>query len=78
MFYVYSIHSLPKNYTFAGLTDNVERKFLEHQSGRNKTTRPYRPFKIIYAEECSTRQEAQERERYLKPGVRKEYLTSLL
>jgi putative endonuclease len=66
-----------RNYTYVGLTNNVQRRFFEHQSGKNKTTKPYRPFKIILVQECATRQEARERERYLKSGVGKEFLKSL-
>jgi len=59
------------------LTDNVERRFTEHQSGNNKTTKPYRPFKIILIETFNTRPEARLREKYLKSGVGKEFLKSL-
>ncbi|WP_366518035.1 GIY-YIG nuclease family protein, partial [uncultured Flavobacterium sp.] len=37
MFFVYAISSLERNYIYVGLTDNLERRFFEHNSGRNKT-----------------------------------------
>jgi putative endonuclease len=74
MFYVYALSSLERNYIYVGLTDSIERRFFEHNSGKNKTTKPYRPFKLIYFEECNTRIEARIREKYLKSGVGKEKL----
>jgi putative endonuclease len=60
------------------MTDNVERRFLEHQSGKNSTTKPYRPFKIISVESFQTRLMARNREKYLKSGIGKEFLKSRL
>jgi len=78
MFYVYCLQSLSRNYLYVGLTDNVERRFSEHQIGKNKTTRPYRPFKLLLVEEYDSRLEARHREKYLKSGVGKEYLKTLI
>jgi putative endonuclease len=60
-----------------GLTDNVERRFGEHQNGKNKTTKPYSPFKIILVEQLTSRNEARKREIFLKSGIGKEFLKSL-
>ncbi len=62
MYYVYAIKSLNRNYIYVGLTDNVERRFGEHQNGKNKTTKPYSPFKIILVEQLPSRNEARKRE----------------
>lgn len=77
MFYVYAISSLERNYIYVGLTDNLERRLFEHNSGKNKTTKPYGPFKLIYFEECTTRIEARAREKYFKSGVGKEKLRAI-
>lgn len=61
-----------------GLTGDVENRFARHNAGREKTTRPYRPFKLIMVEEVSTRVEARKREKYWKSGVGKEKLKTLL
>lgn len=77
MFFVYAIKSEIRNYIYVGLTDDINRRFGEHQSGKNKTTKPYRPFKIILTEEYKTREEARKKEKYLKSGIGKEFLKSL-
>ena len=77
MFYVYAIASLHRNYIYVGLTEDVERRFLEHNSGRNKTTKPYLPFNIIFIEECENRVEARRLEKYYKSGIGKEKLKKI-
>jgi putative endonuclease len=74
MYYVYAISSLERNYIYVGLTDNIERRLSEHNTGKNKTTKPYSPFIVIYFEECSSRIEARNREKYFKSGSGKEKL----
>ncbi len=74
MYYVYAISSLERNYIYVGLTDNVERRLSEHNTGKNKTTKPYAPFMLILSEEYVTRVEARSREKYFKSGTGKEKL----
>jgi putative endonuclease len=78
MFTVYAIKSIDRNYIYAGLTNDIERRFNEHQKGQNKTTAPYRPFVLIYQEKFPTRPEARNKEVYLKSGTGKEFLKKLL
>jgi putative endonuclease len=78
MYYVYVIKSETRNYLYVGLTDNVERRLNEHQTGKNKTTKPYRPFRLILVEQFETRIKAREREKYLKSGIGKEFLKGLI
>jgi putative endonuclease len=75
---VYAIKSLTRNYIYVGLTDNLERRLHQHNSGLNKTTKAYRPFELIYKELLKSRPEAREREKYLKSGFCKEFLKSLI
>lgn len=56
------------------MTQDIEKRAFRHNSGREKTTRFYRPFVIIYSEVCETRIEAREREKYWKSGIGKEKL----
>ena len=56
------------------MTSNFERRFSDHNTGRNKTTRPYAPFEKLSIEIFNTRQKARIREKYLKSGIGKEYI----
>ncbi|WP_276359895.1 GIY-YIG nuclease family protein [Daejeonella sp. H1SJ63] len=78
MFFVYAIRSMTRNYIYVGLTSNIDRRLSEHNSGNNKTTKPYIPFELIITESFLTRIEARAREKYLKSGIGKEYLKMIL
>ncbi len=77
MYYVYAIKSINRNYIYVGLTNNIKRRFFDHNKGYNKTTKPYKPFVLIHLQKFNTRIEARQREKYLKSGIGKEFLKSL-
>ena len=78
MYYVYAISSNSRKYIYVGITNNLDRRIDEHNKGYNKTTRAYRPFKLILAEGFATRSAAREREKYLKGGSGKEFLKKMI
>lgn len=65
------------NYIYVGMTEDLDRRIAEHNSGKNKTTKPYKPFKLIYSEEFQTRMEARIKEKNLKSGSGKEFLKKM-
>lgn len=77
-YFVYAIKSLEKNYIYVGITNNPERRFEEHNSGKGRSTKPYAPFRMIYLEKIGTREEARNREKYLKSGAGKEFLKQII
>ena len=77
MFSVYAIRSEIRPYIYVGLTADVKKRVAQHNAGYERTTKPYRPFKLILTESFLTRGEARSREKYLKTGVGKEFLKSL-
>ena len=78
MYYIYAISSLNKNYIYVGMTKNLKDRYQRHNKGREKTTRPYIPFKLIFVEKVyGERSEARIREKYWKSGVGKEKLRLL-
>ena len=77
MIIVYALSSQIRNYVYVGQTNNINRRFGQHNDGLERTTRFYRPFKLIYTEEFRNRTDARIKEKYLKSGVGKEFLKSL-
>ncbi|MBT6831833.1 GIY-YIG nuclease family protein [bacterium] len=73
-FYVYVLKSLSRSYFYVGMTNNLERRFAEHSIGKEKTTRFYRPFKLVFSEKHATRIDARKREKFLKSGCGKEWI----
>ena len=66
MYYVYIIKSKIKNWKYIGVTHNLEVRLLMHNSGATKSTRPFRPFTIIYSEPYKSKHDALIRENRLK------------
>ena len=76
-YWVYVIISRVKKYRYIGISDMPERRIFHHNSGYNKTTKPYIPFEQILLEKYKSRKDARDRERYLKSGSGREYLNQL-
>ena len=66
-----------RNYIYVGLTSDLESSIARHNKGYEKTTKPYRPFVLLFSEQVNTRTDAREREKYWKSGIRKEKLRRL-
>jgi putative endonuclease len=77
MYIVYAINSQVKNYIYVGMTSNLSRRLVQHNNGHERTTKPYRPFQLIFTQSFPDRNAARVREKYLKSGVGKEFLRSL-
>ena len=78
MWYVYSLKSLKDGHLYIGMSKNPEKRLLEHNSGMTKSTKLKKPFKIIYKEECLSRDNARKKEKYLKSGFGREFLKQFM
>ena len=77
-FYVYVIKSTLKNWCYVGMSTNVEKRLFEHNSGGVRSTKPYKPFQLLFVQEVKTRIEARDLEKFLKIRFNKESLLDLL
>ncbi|HOX30023.1 MAG TPA: GIY-YIG nuclease family protein [Candidatus Paceibacterota bacterium] len=66
MFYNYVLQSLKNDNLYIGYTNDLQKRLKEHNNGFNPSTKPYRPWQIIYYEACITETDAIKREQYLK------------
>lgn len=78
MFFVYAIQSKIDNRLYVGFTDNLERRFSEHNSGKTKSTKAYIPWELVYFESVENRIDARNREKYFKSGCGKEHLKMII
>ncbi|HPJ16638.1 MAG TPA: GIY-YIG nuclease family protein [Candidatus Woesebacteria bacterium] len=70
MYYVYILRSLKRsNWLYKGVTSDLKRRLLEHNSGKNFSTAPYVPLKLIYYEAYLLKKDAEAREKYLKTSM---------
>ena len=77
MWYVYLLQNKDKDW-YTGSTKNLQKRILNHNSGRNKSTKHGLPWKVIYCEICLSQDDARARERYLKSGMGRRYLKNRL
>jgi putative endonuclease len=65
MFYNYVIEG-SNGELYYGFSNNLRRRIEEHNKGLNTSTKPYRPWKLIYYEACLDMEDAKRREGYMK------------
>ena len=78
VFFVYIIQSQKDSRLYKGLTRNLDRRIKEHNTGKTKSTKSYKPWKIVYFEEFQNLEEARNRERFFKSGEGRELLKNIL
>lgn len=78
MYFVYILRSEQFDRRYVGITDNLNRRLQEHNSGKMKSTKAYKPWKIVYHEETLNRIEARKREKYLKSAAGRKFLSEKL
>jgi len=78
MYYTYILQSSKDNKFYTGCTNDLRKRFRDHQDGKVSITKNRRPFKLIYYETCINQQDAYQREKYLKSGPGKRYIHNRL
>jgi putative endonuclease len=74
MYYVYFLKSSVNQDLYVGSTSDVERRLVAHNSGKVKSTKGYRPWKLLGFEECQSRSDAVRKEKFFKSHQQKELL----
>jgi len=65
-YFIYILKSEATGSSYVGHTSNLEKRVLEHNSGKSLSTKSKRPWKLVYKEAYTTRSGAVSRERYFK------------
>lgn len=78
LYYVYVLESLKDRKRYIGFTDNLKRRLTAHQKGLSFSTKPRRPFMLIYFEACTNYNDAKRREHYLKTTGGRRFLSKRL
>src|SRR5258706_7537057 len=78
MFFVYILQSQSTGRYYIGYSELPERRLSEHNSGKVKSTRPYRPWVKVYIEQFATESEAMNREKEIKSKKSRVYLERLI
>ncbi len=71
--YVYIIQMVDNRY-YTGLTQDIIKRFEQHNQGQSKSTKWYRPLTLIYVTETPDRKTARRLEIKIKNITAKRYL----
>ena len=63
---------------YAGFTHNLKRRFEEHDSGSEISTKPFVPYELIHYEAYRNIHDAKRREEYFKTTKSKTTLKTML
>mgnify|MGYP001608754154 CR=1 FL=1 len=66
MFFVYILKSRKDNDLYLGYSYDLRKRLKEHNSGLVRSTKSRRPWRLVYYEAYTSRQDATKRENNLK------------
>lgn len=78
MHYTYILKSKKDKTLYIGITDNIPKRFKEHNLGLNKFTKGHLPYKIVFYCAFNNRNMAAKFEKYLKTASGKAFTNKRL
>ncbi len=79
MYTVYTLHSPDYDKIYIGFSSDLESRMLSHNKlGTKGWTIKYRPWEIVYTEECKTKAEAMKREKQLKSAKGRAFIRRII
>ena len=77
MYYIYILQNKDKK-LYIGFTTNLKSRLQKHNSGSVESTKPYRPWKLIFYEAYVSKKDAMRREEYLKTAKGRTTIKTML
>ena len=74
MAFVYVLYNEEVERFYIGSTRDMAKRIKDHWAGRVRSTKAYRPWKIVHTEEYESYSDARKRENFLKSGVGRKWL----
>jgi putative endonuclease len=76
--FIYLLYSETRDRYYIGSCADVSKRLIRHNAGATASTKPGRPWKVVYSETFSSKTEALKREIYLKRLKSRVYLEDLI
>jgi len=73
--YILFSENYQKHYT--GFTDNLDQRLLSHNELGKDWTSKFRPWKLMYTKQFTTKSEALFYEKWLKTGIGRDFIKTL-
>ena len=77
-FYVYILYSPSKDKYYVGSCEDMDVRIVQHNSGRNKSTRHGLPWEIKKIETYTSRSEAVQRELFIKKMKSRKFIEQVI
>ena len=74
MYIIYILEGINSGRLYTGYTENLDARLQNHNSGKVKSTKAYRPYRIIHTESYSDKTSARKRELFLKSGQGRKWI----
>jgi putative endonuclease len=78
MVIVYAIWSERFNRIYVGMSQDIDKRLKEHNTGMTQSTKPFRPWKIIFTERFENWEKGRVAEKYYKSGIGKQLLKKMV
>jgi putative endonuclease len=78
MHYVYILRSLKNGRLYKGLTEDLRRRFKQHNMGQELSTKAWAPWELLYYAAFKNKTDARREELFLKSGKGRGRLALLL
>lgn len=78
MYYTYILRSLKDNKLYIGYTADLKKRIKQHSNGEVVSTKPRRPFELIFYEAYASKKDAKRREKYFKTDKGKSSIRMML
>jgi len=78
MYYVYILQSTITGKLYKGFTNDLKRRFKEHNQGKSTSTKAGKPWLLVYYESFNNETDARREELFLKTGKGRERIQNLL
>ena len=78
MFYTYILKSQLNKRTYTGSTSDINRRLGEHNRGKVRSSKAYKPYDILQVEEFQTEKEAKKREAFFKTSSGRKEIKEIL
>jgi putative endonuclease len=78
MYYVYVIESQKNLDLYKGFTLDINNRIKQHNSGLVTATKNFRPWRLVYCEVFLHKQDAIDREKYLKGSWGRKFLKEVI
>jgi putative endonuclease len=76
--FVYVLRSERDGRFYIGMSENPQARLSQHNAGMTRSTKPYRPYCLVYQKECKTRVAARALEKKYKSGSGREMLKKIV